>query len=130
MHVTPGDQEEERMSEDHERQRRRESGEHQASDAPVSAGARAFPSASAALCDTFDSHDIPPTGQAIEHIMRRAEELGLDPHRVAIALDHADPEPAGHGAGEEAQRRPGAGSTLTRLLTRRTWPRRVTSRSS
>ena len=55
----------------------------------------------------------------VERILRRAESLGHDPLRVARALDHVPPAPAGRQAVMEVERRPAFTRFLARAFARR-----------
>ena len=56
--------------------------------------------------------------QAVERIMRKAEDMGLDPQRVARALQHDPPPPTEHQATEEPQRRSVFGRNAARRFAR------------
>ena len=53
-----------------------------------------------------------------ERIIRRAEELGHDPNRVARAMRHAQPEPAEQQPVMEVRQDSRIGARMARLFTR------------
>lgn len=60
----------------------------------------------------------------VERLMRRAENLGHDPQRVARALDHAPPPPVEYQPTMQfAERRSWFGARVARRLVRRSPPR-------
>jgi hypothetical protein len=54
--------------------------------------------------------------QDVERIIRKAEDLGLDAHRVACALDHKLPRPGESEVVVEVERRSGVRARARRFV--------------